>query len=333
MADHAALRILTSRQHGVVGRRQLADLGFTPDAVAHAVGTGRLERLTERVYRLGGTPSTLQQRAMAASLDVPGGAVALHSAAAMWGEPSFTPEPLHVLTGRRPHRGGHHLAIVHSTVRWADEDWTVLRGVPVTTPVRTLRDLAGRVHDQRLSIMCDRMLHRRLLRLEQLHRLAATLPPRGGCRGTRSIRRLALARPEGYRPNESGLERRFETILRDAGDAPFERQVDLGDAEGWIGRVDFVDRTARVVVEVQSDLYHSGLVDRVRDRERLARLRRAGWTVLEVWESEIWHRPDQVLAKVRRARARTTQGGSRHGTRPDHVSHVGSGTGKAAPAM
>ena len=43
------------------------------------------------------------------------------------------------------------------------------------------------------------------------------------------MRELIGQRPPGYRPAESNLERRFEKILADAGETPFERQVDLGD--------------------------------------------------------------------------------------------------------
>jgi very-short-patch-repair endonuclease len=313
MPDHDTLRILTARQHGVVGRRQLADLGFSRQAVAHAISSGRLERMSQRVLRLAGSPATPHQRAMAAALDVPGGAVGLHSATALFRVPGFQLEPVHVLTDRRPNRGAGHLGIVHSTVRWLDTDTTLVDGIPVTTPLRTLCDLAARIRPERLSLTCDRMLAGRLLRLEQLHGLGSVLPERGGAPGTRHLRWIIACRPPGYRPAESNLERRFESILAEADEAPFERQVDLGDADGWIGRVDFVDRERRVVVEVQSDLYHSGLVDRERDRRRITRLRHAGWTVVEVSEHEIWHRPDRVLAKVRAAR-------SREATRP--VRHV-----------
>jgi very-short-patch-repair endonuclease len=304
MPDHDALRILTSRQHGVVSRRQLADLGFSRQAVAHAVRTRRLERLSQRVLRLTGTQETAEQVAMAAALDLPGGAVALQSACGMFRVLGYTIEPVHVLTDRHPNRGGGHLGLIHSTVRWQPSDITIVRGIPVTTPLRTLCDLAIRIRPDKLSLTCDRMLGQRLLRLDQLRGLAPFLPEGSRNPAVKALTRLIEARPPGYRPAESGLERRFEKIIADAGEAPFERQVNLGDDDGWIGRVDFVDRTNRIVVEVQSDLFHSGLVDRARDRERIARLRRAGWMVVEVWEDEIWNRPNQVVAKVRAARTR-----------------------------
>ena len=304
MPDHDALRILTARQHGLVSRRQLADLGFNPHAVSHRVRSGRLERLTRRAFRLAGSPDTVEQRAMAAALDLDRGAVALQSAAAMYGLLDYTIEPVHVLSDRCPNRGEGHIGIVHSTVRWHPSDVTTIRGIPVTTPLRTLCDLASRITPDTLSLTCDRMLAQRIVRLEALHALLTVIPEHSHAPGTGALRRLILARPVGFRPAESGLERRFEWLMADAGEDPFDRQVDISDDEGWIGRVDFADRRSKVVVEVQSDTFHAATADRERDRRRIERLRRAGWTVIEVWESELWKRPDQVVTKVRAARAR-----------------------------
>jgi very-short-patch-repair endonuclease len=77
----------------------------------------------------------------------------------------------------------------------------------------------------------------------------------------------------------------------------------VGDEDGWIGRVDFADRRLKVIVEIQSERFHSSLSDRRRDAERLARMRAAGWLVVEVAEAEIFHRADAVIAKVRAARS------------------------------
>jgi very-short-patch-repair endonuclease len=314
MHRHPDVLTASARQHGLIRVSQLVELGVPSGSLAHAISAGHLERLSERVLRIGGSAPTDDQLAMAAALDVPGGAVALHSAAALWQLPGFELEPVHVLTDRTPHRGGHHLGIVHTSVRFSPSDVVDLRGVPVTSPMRTLADLAGRLHWDRLDLLCERMLAKRLLRLSQLHEHVAGLPRRGGARGTAAIRRLALERGPDHRPVESGLEHRFQSILRDAGEPPFERQVDLGDDDGWIGRVDFADPSCRLIAEVQSELFHSGRVDRARDEVRISRFRRAGWTLLEIREFDIWHRPDRVVAVVREARraARRSQpkGGS-----------------------
>ena len=76
MADHEMVRTVAARQHGLVSRRQLADGGMTPNAVAHAVRGRRLEWLSPRVLRLqvsADTPTT----AMAAVLDASDAALAL----------------------------------------------------------------------------------------------------------------------------------------------------------------------------------------------------------------------------------------------------------------
>jgi very-short-patch-repair endonuclease len=239
---------------------------------------------------------------MVAALDLPG-AVAAMSAASMWRQPGFFLEPMQVLGTRCPNRGGRRGASTHSSVRLRDDEVTTLDGIPVTTPLRTLKDLAGRIHPERLSQVCDRMLSQRLLRLDGLHSLFDELPRRGGAPGTAALRRLILAWPDGYRPVDSNLELRFESILEEAGDVPFARQVEVGDEHGRIGRVDFLDRRLGVIVEVQSAYFHSGLVDAARDAERLARLRRAGWIVVEVTDEELWYRKVEVVARVRAARS------------------------------
>ncbi len=311
MHRHHDVLTLAARQHGLIRASQLVELGIPPSSLAHATSAGHLERLSDRVLRIGGSAHTIDQAAMAAALDVPGGAVAGLSAAALWQLPGFELEPVHVLTDRTPHRGGPHLGIVHTSTRFTPSQVVELRGIPVTTPLRTLCDLAGRLHYDRLDLLCERMLAKRLLRVSQLHEHVAELPLRGGARGTSAIRRLALERGPDHRPVESGLEHRFQSILHDAGEAPFERQVDLGDDDGWIGRVDFADRPYRLIAEVQSDLFHSNHIDRARDDVRNSRFRRAGWTLLEIREFDIWHRPDRAVAVVRDARRRAQpKGGS-----------------------
>jgi very-short-patch-repair endonuclease len=317
MHRHDDVLAIAANQHGLIRTSQLVELGVPSGSLAHAVSAGHLERLSERVLRIGGSAPTSDQLAMAAALDVPGGAVAVYSAAALWQLPGFDLEPVHVLTARSPHRGGQHLGIVHTSVHVSPADVMELRGIPITSPLRTLCDLAGRLHQDRLDLLCERMLAKRLLRVAQLHEHVARLPRRGGARGTAAIRRLALERGDDHRPVESGLEHRFQSILRDAGEQPFERQVDLGDDDGWIGRVDFVDHPCRLIAEVQSELFHSGRVDRARDDVRNSRFRRAGWTLLEIREFDIWHRPDRVVATVRDARRAARRRAQQKGGSPD----------------
>jgi very-short-patch-repair endonuclease len=302
MTNHEEYLHLALRQHGILSRSQLADAGLTSKAIHHRVGRARLEWMSPRVLRVVGAPDTPLQRAWAAVLDVEGGVLALGSSLWLWGQRGWRPDPIHVLTTRRPHRGLEYVGIVHSSVRLSDDDIGEKDGLRATTPARTLLDLSSNLHPAKVEDLCDDLLRFGLMSVAQLHAQVGRLPSRGGPRGYRLLRRLATARDGSYRPTDSRLERRFERILEKAGETPFERQVELGDANGWIGRVDFVDRHRQVIVEVQSDTFHSSLSDRRRDETRFTRLRAEGWIVLEVTEDELWSRPESVLERVRAAR-------------------------------
>src|SRR5919108_4129548 len=77
---------IAERQHGVVARAQLLDLGFHPQAIKHRVAKGSLHPVGRGVYALGRPQLTRHGRWMAAVLSC-GSAAALshYSAAALWG--------------------------------------------------------------------------------------------------------------------------------------------------------------------------------------------------------------------------------------------------------
>jgi very-short-patch-repair endonuclease len=117
------------------------------------------------------------------------------------------------------------------------------------------------------------------------------------------LRDLLDERGDGYVPPASNLEARFASIVAEAGLPEMRRQVDSG-GDRWVGRVDFRDARLPLVVEVQSEAFHTALTDRVADEARLAALRRAGFEVVEVTEAQVWHRPREVVHLEREARAR-----------------------------
>src|SRR5690242_17697450 len=77
---------LMERQHGVIARRQLLELGFSERRIQRRIGSGRLHPIWRGVYAVG--RPLLDQRGhwMAAVLASGPGAVLSHgSAAALWG--------------------------------------------------------------------------------------------------------------------------------------------------------------------------------------------------------------------------------------------------------
>jgi len=45
--------MLAGRQHGIVTRRDLLGLGFSPQAIEHRIGVGRLHPVGRGVYAVG----------------------------------------------------------------------------------------------------------------------------------------------------------------------------------------------------------------------------------------------------------------------------------------
>ena len=124
------------------------------------------------------------------------------------------------------------------------------------------------------------MWSRRLVTGHTLHTMFAELA-KSGRTGITNMRAVLADRPLDYRPPESGLEARFQSILEQAGIRSFTRQADVGDADSWIGRVDFVDFDAGVIAEIQSHAFHGAVLDAEHDRVRHERLRHAGCVVGE----------------------------------------------------
>ena len=250
-----------------------------------------------------GSVPSFEQRLLTDILDEGPGASASHGgAAAMWRLPSFPTGAREVMRGGRRKSASAEPLVRHRPVLLLPHHVTEVRGVPVTTIARTIFDLAAIGTPMgRLANVINLVANRSPGTLVALHRTLDELAERGRP-GIRVMRTLLAERPPGTLLPQSGLERRFETILRNAGGAPMERQIDLGGHE-WLGRVDFLDRRLLLIVEVDSILHHTSPMDRARDEARDKALLAAGYRkVLRVPEEHIWYEPWLAVEAVRTAR-------------------------------
>lgn len=295
------LHDLAHHQHGIIERRQATELAPSRSAARSELCRSHWTEAGHGVYRLRGSRDTAWQVAMIAVLQGgPGAVVSHHSAAALWGLPGAPIERTHVTTIRRVNSRGDERIVLHRARRLAVEHVTNLNGIPITRPERVPFDLANiGVPARRVERVIDRFWSDRLVSGRSLRRVAATLATRG-FRGTVLMRDLLNERPNDWIPPASGLEGRVMRLLAEAGHGSVERQVNLGGDE-WIGRVDFVDRQQKVVIEVQSELHHAALSSRRDDLARFDALRAAGFSVIEVWENDVWHRPQVLLDRFRSA--------------------------------
>ena len=302
------LRKAAARQHGVVRFQQGLTFGRRR-AVEDELSSDLWVRRDRGIYLLRGARWNEMAQAWAALLHAgPGVAVSHHSAAALWERPGYRMLPLHTWRRRGANSVRSTAALkVHETRVLPDDHVTHVDGVPVTRPARTVVDLAALVPVPRVAALLDRLWSDRLVTWDELARCLAELDQRGR-RGIKVMRALLDARGQDYIPPASALERRAEYILGEHGVTGLERQVRLGGEE-FAGRVDLLHPPSDVVLEVQSDRWHTSLVDRAADAARRAHLEALGYVVVEVWESQLFHGPydwaDGVAALIRRRTRRT----------------------------
>jgi very-short-patch-repair endonuclease len=305
MSDRRGMLALAATQHSLVTRDQLTRLGLTRSAIRHLLSSGDLDRVTNRVLRLGGVPETPRQLACAAVLDCTSfGALSHESAAALWDIPGHALTPPIVSVVHGVEKAHDRLGTLRRSTHLPDHHTTIVDGIPVTYPARIVFDLAGQpgVHPDRIARLIDTMWGRRLVNYRILHSMLAEHASRGRP-GTVLLRELLELRPADYRPPESNLEARVHQIVLEDRQPALERQVDVG-MEHWIGRMDFIDRKARVIVQVDSEIHHGSVLDAARDDAQTAALELAGWIVVRVREYDVWHNKAYVQHQIRDARRR-----------------------------
>lgn len=182
-AARAGAGAASTRQHGVVARRQLRELGFGEEAIKTRLAEGRLHHVHEEVYAVGHRRLAVRAPWWAAILAYGPGAVLSHqSAAVLWDIRRKRRGPIHVTApcGRQGLRRRKGIWI-HRCKLTAD-DVTRRDGFPVTTLARTLFDLAEVAPFDQLKGAAEEAERLKLLRLRELEEVCE----RG--RGRRALR-------------------------------------------------------------------------------------------------------------------------------------------------
>jgi len=172
---------------------------------------------------------------------------------------------------------------------------TVVDGIPVTNPTRTLFDIIPLVHAERAERAIDNGLAMGLTDIHKLERLLEEIGERGRP-GTALMRQLLEDRGEGYIATESELERMFTKFCVAYGLPTPRRQVRLIK-----GRVDFVFDPGIVIAELDGRRNHTALLNREDDMERDARLTAAGHKVIRISYRRLTRDPDGVYVDLRDA--------------------------------
>jgi hypothetical protein len=275
---------LAGEAWGVVSVPELRALGFDRSAIKRRERAGRLIRLYRGVYAVGHVGEARETAWMAAVKACgPGAALSHLDAGELWG--FLEPEGDHLPHVTAPaNRRVPGIRVHRSSLE--PPDVARHRGIPVTTPARTLIDLAAILNERALRHAVRRAQgHRRI----SLPHMLRTLDRLGARRGTATLRRIIATGPA---PTRSVLEDVVLDLFLGAG---FEHP-DVNKPITVAGhRVipDFRWPEHRLIVEADGPGWH----DRALDAERQDLLEAHGERVVRVtWEQATLRRPETVAA-------------------------------------
>jgi very-short-patch-repair endonuclease len=277
---------LQRRQHGVVTRAQLLDLGFNSDAIQHRLQKGRLHAVHRGVYALGRPDLTREGAWMAAVLSCgSGAALSHHSAAALWGILDREPRGIEVSVPNSAFRRRPRV-VVHRPR--APCELARHHGIPVTTPACTLVDVATSLTRGRLEASINEADKLGLIDPDTLRSAIEQMRGRPGV----AIVQRTLDR-HTFTLTDSELERRFLPLVARAGlPKPRTRQL----VNGF--RVDFYWPDLGLVVETDGLRYHRTPSQQTRDRERDQAHVAHGLIPLRFTHAQVTYEPDHVTATL-----------------------------------
>jgi very-short-patch-repair endonuclease len=195
-------------------------------------------------------------------------------------------------SGGRRHRKGLR---VHRA-RSLDGRTTIKDGIPVTTPARTILDLAAKLDGRAIERLLDQAENARLTDVASLEALARA---HTGHKGAAKLRARLRAHEPGTTLTKSELEERFLALCRQAG-LPQPRVND--DVEGF--EVDFVFKDHRVLVETDSWRHHKSRESFESDRRRDATHAAAGYRSLRFTHRQMTDDPAAVTRALQAVLAR-----------------------------
>lgn len=291
-AEEAIARLAAANEE-IVERSRLLDEGIARAAIDRRVQSGRLRVQHPGVYFAGhGEPSRMQIHLAAVMASGVGAASGSASAAEVWRMLSASPGPPHVVRCG-PRRRGPAGIVVHHASRLPASEVTMHRGIPVTTPARTLLDLAAVDHPG-LELAHSEARAVGLIRRTELDPLTAS-----GRRGAARLRALLEEAP-GY--TREAAERILRMLILKAR-LPFPAFNAVVQGR----RRDAVWGERRVVLEVDGYAAHGHRAVFERDRLRDQELAAAGFVTIRVTWLQLLREPEALVARLAGALAHASR--------------------------
>ena len=275
------------QQHGVVSARQLAEFGYGKATIAEAVRLGRLHRLHRGVYAVGHLAIGREARILAAVLARPGSVASHRTAAWIHGLRRSRPGTVHLTAPTRQRIKRDF--VVHFALL-EPEDKVEIEGIPVTSPARTVLDLAANESRRDLDRLLNRADELEILDRRRFEALAA----RAGGHPGRGKFTTAL---RTFKPDaatlRSDLERRFRDLVLAAGLPAPQANVFV---EGY--ELDAYWEAEGFAVELDVYATHGSRLSFEEDRERADDLLLAGIELIRVTDVRLDREPRETIARV-----------------------------------
>jgi hypothetical protein len=285
-----------ARNWSVLDVQELEACGLSADAIWVRANNGHLHRIHHGVYAVGHAKVPLEGCFLAATKAcgrdawLSGVAAGAHWALVPW---DFRDPEVLVFGRSAP---DHPRIRAHETNYLPPEDVTFHRGVPVTSPLRTLLDLAATLDHKQLRRAVRESQARKLVDLTEL---VGRLRGPGPRRGRAQLRRIVAT---SAAPTRSELEDVVLDLLLEGGIAHPLVNVPLL-LEGRKVIPDFCWPEQRLVLEADGAAFHGNAVARADDAERQALLEAHGWRVMRVTWAQAVRRGAETLRRVRTAGA------------------------------
>jgi hypothetical protein len=279
------IAVLAGKQHGYVTREQLLALGVGPGAIKYRVKIGRLIPVYAGVYAVGYVQMTPVARAHAAVLACGEKAALSHASAASlwefykrWDMPfEVTAPSIRVRKGIKVHRS--------RTLTRRDVDCQL--GIRVTSPARTVLDVAPRLNPKRLTRVVNDALRAPYLHLDDLADVLNRNPNHPG------TKRLLAFVQDPKAPTNSPLEDDFLEFARRYGlPTPVTNTYLLGY------EIDVLYPRERVIVEVDSHLFHSDRDSFERDRKRDVVMLEADFITVRITDERMKREPEDEAHRL-----------------------------------
>jgi very-short-patch-repair endonuclease len=266
-APDARAAQLAERDHGVLATHELLACGLTHGGIYRRVRAGRLHRIHQGVYAVGHAALSREGHWLAAVKASGAGAVLSHqSAAVLWELLPRSVGAIHITVPIARNPSSTRGISVHRSKTLTEEDTTRRNRIPVTTPIRTLKDLKRPLPREQWEAAIDRARGRGI----DVNDLVDEAPTR------------------------SALERRFLRLCS-------RHRIPAPRVNERVGSylVDFLWGESRIVVEVDGYEFHRGRASFEADRARDAELTALGYRVVRFTYRQVTEQPTLVASRTR----------------------------------